>query len=186
MSGIRGWLERYGGAVFFMGCVIAFFYFSPDNRRPDPVANVECSFTALPDQAAVRMGEYSGLIETLEIAGALRDPFQETLHRFEGRARYQIGDALVTANARGSMFLDPEGADGSPGEPIGMIITIIDAKFTGGELKVITLNEGGTLDFDTERAFAFSSRDFRLAHPLAMRCETSPYEARLFGQETPF
>jgi|GEM_PF-1817360 len=160
-----------GGALSILGplgIILGYYLFLRPEAEP-VIAEISCSFAAREDQGPVRLGEYTAPLETLELAGDLSHPFKDRLYDFAGTARYRIEGSSIEAPARGAVFLDKSL------KPVGLILTVEDSKFARNRgLSVSTLDEDGMLGYSEDLAFAFTSRAFKLSHPMSMDCRTSP------------
>ncbi len=115
------------------------------------------------------LGNYRAPLISAEIEGELSHPFEETLFDLDGSATYLIDGKHVEAVARGSVFLDESQ------RLKGLMLTIEDVDFGQRGLSLVTLDEQGRLDTSAAQAFAYTSREFKMSHPMQMNCETSPY-----------
>ena len=149
------------------GLIVAAWFLTFDEESPrwQALGSVQCGFAAERGQAPIRLGRYRAPLASLTMTGDLYSPFRETLYNFEGKAKYSIEGKSVSADVRGSVFLDDSG------RLHGIIITLEDANFGRYGAKIVTLDEEGLLDYSRERAFVYTTKEFKLSHPLSMSCD---------------
>lgn len=169
MKGQLNLLRRLGVPFLIFGVWLSwFFVWGTPATRDRPVVMLECVFEAFEDQSPIRLGRYVAPIETLSIEGGLSASFDDTLYKIDGSARYVIEGRAVTSDVTGSVFL------GSEFEPKALAVNIRDANFGRGGLRVYTADETGQLNDSSDRAYAFTDKAHRLAHPMRMHCSTHP------------
>jgi len=161
--------------VALLGLGIAAFRFFdigpfPADEPQKPFAHVKCMFDALPNQGAIKLGFYTGPLAEMEVSGNIlrgAEPSDESLmsHDWKAHATYQIEGRRITANARGSVFLN------RGREVQALFMAVEDRNFAAdGSLRLATLNKDGQLDEDHDGVYIWTIKEFRLAHPMSMKC----------------
>ncbi|MBX7514441.1 hypothetical protein K3179_07745 [Qipengyuania sp. GH38] len=164
------WLREIIGKLlpFAIGGIIvaASFVVYGDQSAVTSHGKIECEFAAEPGQSPLRLGRYTAPLEALTVVGDVYDPFENTLYDFEGESTYRIGARNVSADVRGSVFLNDSG------DVIAVLLTLEDPDFGQQGASVTTLNDDGILDTANGRAYVYTDPKFKLLHPLMMSCET--------------
>ena len=157
------------------------FWFRAERAlHAETFGDVTCEFTAQPGQPVIRLGEYRAPLQRLSVKGTLSDPFMREKFDFRGRGEYVIEGAAKSADVKGSVFVDEAGG------VLGLFLVVEDQKFGHwGKLNVLTLNEQGILDYSDERAYAYASREWRMSHPLDMKCSIEGFRPPPENQATP-
>lgn len=78
------------------------------------------------------------------------------------------GGSVAQVQVRGDVFLTPHG------RVDGLFLMVARSEIAPEPLRVATLNSDGILDFDRNRAFLFTDRAQKLAHPVNYTCRRSP------------
>lgn len=151
------------GVAILVFSLAIFLYGTWVQWEPEP--NVDCAFSPRSDQTLIQLGEFKAPIQSIELSGYLEDPFEGTLYDFSGQAFVQISGIKRRSDASGSMFLSEQK------EINGLVLNFKDRGFGREGLKVVTLNETGMLDSSSAVAYAFTSKDFKLSHPLDFSCK---------------
>jgi hypothetical protein len=169
-------LPRIAVAVILVAAAVALnFLLDAPSEDERAVFNLTCDFIARPDQPPVVLGRYSGSMEAITFEGTLSDQFQQSF-RFAGRARYRIEGQDISADARGSVFIF------TPGQIDAVMLTVNADGFGRNGLRVATLNEEGMLDERSDTVYAWTNKDFRLSHPMAIDCALSDPDPTIWEQ----
>lgn len=135
--------------------------------EPQPDDNLTCIITSREGQTPVQLGRLRGPIEGITLSGLVAQPYEDRHFRLDGKAQVRIGGAELTANARGRVFLDEADSIDT------MMLALEHPDFGRGGLRLITLNEQGSLDENSSELFAFTSPAFKQAHPMDYHCDLS-------------
>ncbi|MEL6485520.1 MAG: hypothetical protein AAFQ13_00050 [Pseudomonadota bacterium] len=175
MQGLKQ-LLKVGWVVLIVAAVAAlnFILISP-SRDERAVFNITCDLKARPGQVPIRLGQYSGPLEAISFEGTLSDRSGE-LYRFDGRSRFRIEGQELSADARGSVFIF------TTSQVDAFMFTVEADGFGRGGLSVVTLNDEGRLDENSNTAYAWTSKVFRLSHPMDIDCALSDPEPTLWEQ----
>jgi hypothetical protein len=152
-----------GFAIILAGAIgaLAWHYLI---REVEPDPNFKCAFIAVPEAAAIRLGNLQGPIAKVGITGYLGDPFQENLYDFEGRAKLVVNGQSRSYLARGSVFL------WEPGKVGDLSITVAADEYARRDFTLITFDKHGSLSKTPNVAFAFDDPALKLLHPMTYKC----------------